>query len=210
MGNFNYKIEDIERMFFNRAPGVMGCYSHYSVLVPLVKKDGELNLLFEVRSPDLERQPGEVCFPGGRMEEKEDAEECAVRETAEELGIGRSAIRVINRLDSLYTYSNSALHSFLGELDYRALLYAEINRKEVESVFYIPLRDIVTSEPFVYKTEALLNVGDDFPYEMINASGGYNWGKGCHDVLIYNFGDKIVWGLTARIVYNFAEIFKGS
>ena len=35
-----------------------------SVLIPLVWKDGEPHLLFEVRAYDLKVQPGEVCFPG--------------------------------------------------------------------------------------------------------------------------------------------------
>ena len=206
MGGFNSKIDDIEKIFSGRAPGIMGCYNHYSVLVPLVEKDGELNLLFEVRSPDLERQPGEICFPGGKMEKGEDAEGCAVRETAEELGIGRSAIRVIGQLDSLHTYSNLTLYSFLGELNYSLLEHAKINHREVESVFYIPLADFITRKPFIYKTEISLEVGEDFPYEMINSSEGYNWGKGYHEVLIYKFGDKAIWGMTARIVYNLTEI----
>ena len=41
----------------------------FAVLVPLIEKDGEFRILFEVRSPKLKSQPGEVCFPGGAVED---------------------------------------------------------------------------------------------------------------------------------------------
>lgn len=206
MNDFDLKISDIERAFRGREPGTIGDYSCYSVLVPLVKKDGGLNLLFELRSAGLKRQPGEVCFPGGKIEAGEDAEGCAVRETAEELGIGRGGIRVISQLDALHTYSNFTLYSFLGEIDYEILQNAKINPDEVASVFYVPLAEFAENEPFTYKMEILPVIGEDFPYEMINFSEGYNWRKGSSEVPIYRFGDKIIWGLTARIVHNFVKV----
>lgn len=38
-----------------------------AVLIPLIQKDDGYHILFEVRSKKLRRQPGEVCFPGGRV-----------------------------------------------------------------------------------------------------------------------------------------------
>ncbi|MCL1983291.1 MAG: CoA pyrophosphatase [Clostridiales bacterium] len=203
-------IGDIEKKLSGRAPGVIGKHSCYSVLVPLVEKDGELNLLFEVRSYGMKRQPGEVCFPGGKIEAGETEEQCAVRETIEELGVGRDAIRVIAQLDRVHTYSNSTLYSFLGTIEYDGLLHEKINRKEVESVFYLPLSELLENDPFVYKMEVLPDVGEDFPYEMINFSEGYNWKKGITEVPIYKLEGKIIWGLTARISHNLVKILKGA
>lgn len=59
------------------------------MLVPLVERPEGLCLLYEVRADTLGRQPGEVCFPGGRIEGVESPEECALRETEEELSIPR-------------------------------------------------------------------------------------------------------------------------
>ncbi|GAE44688.1 hypothetical nudix hydrolase YeaB [Mesobacillus boroniphilus JCM 21738] len=38
----------------------------FAVLLPLVEVNGDVHILFEVRSLKMRRQPGEVCFPGGR------------------------------------------------------------------------------------------------------------------------------------------------
>ena len=71
----------------NRVPGLMDASGRYAVLVPLVERDGEVYVLYEVRAATMRRQPGEVCFPGGHIEGDESPENCAVRETWEELGI---------------------------------------------------------------------------------------------------------------------------
>ena len=55
----------LEHTFKTRTPGLMDARRAYAVLVPLVERDGELHLLYEVRASTLRRQPGEVCFPGG-------------------------------------------------------------------------------------------------------------------------------------------------
>jgi len=82
MQAIDLKIIDIEKIFSGRPPGIIGNYSYYSVLVPLVEKDGKLNLLFEKRASGLKRQPGEVCFPGGKVEEGETASESYLALTA--------------------------------------------------------------------------------------------------------------------------------
>jgi len=203
------RIEDIEKTFHDRKPGTIGKHRLFSVLVPLVEKDGELNLLFELRSSDLENQPGEVCFPGGRMEQGETAEECAIRETIEELGIEDRHIRIISQLDSLHTYSNSTLYSFLAEIKYDGLLDAKINTGEVESIFYVPVSEFEKNEPLIYEVVIRPDIGEDFPYHMVCASNGYNWKTGNYEFPIYGFGEKVIWGLTARIVHNMLKVLSG-
>ena len=84
-------ISELEGRFLDRVPGIMGVRTHYAVLVPVVEWNGKLHLLFEVRSDALRRQPGEVCFPGGRMEEGETPTQCALRETCEEAVVNMKA-----------------------------------------------------------------------------------------------------------------------
>ncbi len=58
------------------------------VLIPVMDRVGELTVLLTQRSADLKHHPGQVSFPGGRMEEYDaDVGAAALRETHEEVGI---------------------------------------------------------------------------------------------------------------------------
>nr|CAD7603697.1 unnamed protein product [Timema genevievae] len=66
-----------------------------AVLVPLCIVNGEVSLLYTVRSPDLKRNSGQVSFPGGLMDKTDkDLQETALRETFEELGIQKSSVQI--------------------------------------------------------------------------------------------------------------------
>ena len=92
-------LEHLRRRYADHVPGLLGARHSYAVLCPLVERPDGLHLLFEVRSAALHRQPGEVCFPGGRMEAGETPEQCALRETEEELAIPRQEVEVLGRPD---------------------------------------------------------------------------------------------------------------
>ena len=76
---------------------------NYAVFIPLIKIDGEDHILFEVRSKNI-TQPGEVSFPGGRVEDGEDFKNAAIRETIEELLLDREDIEYMG-------YSSMILNS---------------------------------------------------------------------------------------------------
>ncbi len=202
-------IKDFEDTFRNREPKSLGTYQYYSVLVPLVEKDGELYILYEVRAENLRRQPGEVCFPGGRIEDRESAEECAVRETSEELNIRAEDIHIIAQMDFLHTYSNFTLYSLLGMIDYEVVSRIKVNEDEVKEVFLVPVSFFAENEPDIYYYDVLPNIGPDFPYEKINLPNGYNWRKGKSTVPIYRYGDRVIWGLTARITNHLMDLVTG-
>jgi peroxisomal coenzyme A diphosphatase NUDT7 len=202
-------LKDFEDTFRNREPKSLGSYQYYSVLVPLVEKDGELHVLYEVRAENLRRQPGEVCFPGGRIENDESAEECAVRETSEELNIRPEDIKVIAQMDFLHTYSNFTLYSLLGVIDYNVVKDITVNPDEVKEIFLVPVSFLAENDPEIYCFDVLPNIGPDFPYEKINLPNGYNWRKGRSTVPIYRYGDRVIWGLTARITNHLMELVIG-
>ena len=202
-------IKDFEETFLNREPKSLGAYQFYSVLVPLVEKDGELHILYEVRAESLKKQPGEVCFPGGRLEDGESAEDCAIRETAEELNISPKDIRIIAQMDFLHTYSNFTLYSMLGVIEYEVISKMSVNQDEVKEVFLVPLSFFENNEPEIYHFDILPNIGPDFPYEKINLTNGYNWRKGKSTVPIYRYEDRVIWGLTARITKHLMDLMTG-
>lgn len=193
-------IDDFEGRFLNHTPGLMGVKTHYAVLVPLVEWQGETYLLFEVRSDTLRRQPGEVCFPGGRMEPGEGPTECAFRETWEELGISPSAIRPIARLDEVSLPSHSLMHPILAQVDAGAVVHMSASRAEVKETFLVPVDFFLTQPPKVYTYPTVPQVGPDFPYDLIGFPEGYSWRGGSHDIPIWTYKGHVIWGLTARIL----------
>jgi len=203
MGEYN--LRDIEKRFLGRTPKPLGPYHFYSVLVPLVLCGEELYLLFEVRSEDLKVQPGQICFPGGKMETGETPEECAIRETCEELNVHSDSIRVIAPLDYLHTYSNYTMYPFLGVLEIDDLGEIRPNEDEVKEVFYVPLSWFLENEPVTFEVEVLPRVPDDFPYEKINSTKDYKWRNGVTTIPVYRYEERSIWGLTALIARDLAE-----
>ncbi|MCR5482746.1 MAG: CoA pyrophosphatase [Clostridia bacterium] len=209
MKEFNLKTADIEKLFRERTPKVIGMKKSFSVLVPLVEKDGRPHLLYEVRAKNLDRQPGEVCFPGGEIEEGETPLQAAVRETVEELGISEDETEVICELDAIHNYTNFSMYCFLGRIAYESVKNAKPNAAEVEELFLVPLEEILEAEPYIYKL-SLVPKTDDFPNDIIGFPDGYPWRKGTSDVPIYRGFEHVIWGLTGRITRNFLEIIKQS
>ncbi len=109
-----------------------------AVLIPLIEKQNQTHVLFEVRSMKLRSQPGDICFPGGRQDkEDKDAFHCAIRETSEELGIRQSDIHDIVPLGCLMSNINSMIYPFVGRIPHDKQLYP--NKSEVAEVFTVPL-----------------------------------------------------------------------
>ena len=179
---------------------------HSSVMVPLIEKDGELHVLFEVRAANLNRQPGEICFPGGGVEREESFEAAAVRETMEELLIQREQIELIAPLDYLKTSSGLTVHAYLGKLDQYG---GSFSSDEVDHVFTVPFFWFLEHEPEKYVTNVHTIPGDDFPFELVPGGSNYHWRKGHYDVYFYRYGDEIIWGMTAKLMYGFVKLYRG-
>lgn len=186
---------------------IMETYKENAVLIPFVEKDGEAHILFEIRS-DKVPQPGEVCFPGGRVEEKEKPQDCAVRETVEELGIPKHLIKVLGPFDVLHNYTNVTIYPFVGLISYEDVKNVKLNEDEVKEIFLVPVSFFMEQEPFVYQYEVVPQIGEDFPYHMLDCADKYNWRRGRCTVPIFQYEDKTIWGITARILIHFMKIMR--
>lgn len=194
----------LEHTFKTRTPGLMDARRAYAVLVPLVERDGELHLLYEVRASTLRRQPGEVCFPGGLMEPGETPEACALRETWEELGIPPEAVEVIAPLDFQCSLGDQVFYPILGHVAPNGAEALRPSPAEVKEAFWVPVDFFLCHPPEVY-TYALVPDVREFPYERIGFPQGYPWRRGRMEVPIYQWEGRVIWGMTARTVRGLLE-----
>src|SRR5699024_11000061 len=150
-GDFSLKPQTILHKLKDHKPTLFDDkIRKYSILIPLIEIDGETHLLFEIRSMQLHSQPGDICFPGGRVEPTDrDEMHSAIRETAEELFIDESDVRDVLPLDIMYPSSTRLIYTFVGQLQNESKIYP--NEQEVEEVFTVPLQFFLDTKPDVYK-----------------------------------------------------------
>lgn len=193
----------------DRIPEVLGNkeFAKFAILLPLIEKDGEIHILFEVRSHLLRNQPGDICFPGGRIDKQDESEkDAAVRETMEELGIGRKQISDIFPLDYIVSPFGMIVYSFAGIID--PDVEFRPNPPEVDSLFTVPLSFFLEKDPKVYRVNFDIQPEESFPYDLIAGGENYNWRTRQVDEYFYIYEDKVIWGLTAKILTHFMEIIR--
>lgn len=193
-------LQELCATYQHHVPRLLGSHREYAVLVPLVETAEGLCLLYEVRSGSI-HQPHEVCFPGGRMEEGETPEVCALRETWEELGIAAEDIEIIGLTDFLHLRSNALMHPVLAVVRREALERLRPNPDEVADTFLVPVEWLLAHPPTLYRYPLRPMIGEDFPYDTVQVATPYPWGDGRMEVPVYEGLPHPLWGLTARITY---------
>lgn len=195
----------IKKIIKNKEASILDTIHESAVVVPLIEVDDELHILFEVRSHSLNSQPGEICFPGGKIENDESSMCCAVRETSEELNISENNIEIIGRLDYLMTPFNMAIYPYCGLLNNIKLDEIEFNRNEVSSIFTVPLKKLLLQEPKVSNMKINVEPLKNFPFHLIQNGSAYGWKAGKYPVYFYEYEDNVIWGITAKILKNFLD-----
>jgi len=191
----------------------------YAILIPWVKlglgTDSEDALLLEVRSKFV-KQPGEVCFPGGRVEPGESVVEAAVRETCEELGIGTDAIEVLAELDPLIMGDGRAVYPVSARLHIKSIeshelveslelvesfqlnKSLELSEDEVAEVFLLPFKWLEENPPVHYDLAATPD--EELPEKLLGYLSHYGDYRKTGQTDYYEYDSHGIWGLTARIL----------
>lgn len=86
----------------------------------------------------------------------------------------------------------------------QALQKARLNQEEVAELFTVPLKFFRENTAEIYDIDVVSDVSD-FPYDKTGISPDYKWRKGKNLLPLYRYEDKIIWGITARIVKWFIE-----
>ncbi|WP_018663226.1 NUDIX hydrolase [Heyndrickxia acidiproducens] len=201
--------EEIVNLFQSRQPSIQGLegLQKFAVLLPLVRVNGELEVLFEVRSEHLRKQPGEICFPGGKIERTDETPgAAAIRETAEELQIDQKAVTRLLPLDYVVSsFGNRVVYPYFGFLEHSEF---HPNPDEVEEIFTIPLAYLMKIEPECYRLQFHVEPEQAFPFHLIRGGKAYKWNTQQMTEYFYYYGDYVIWGLTAGILKNFIDILK--
>ncbi len=140
------------------------------------------------RTDTMSRHPGQIAFPGGRIDPGEDVVTAALREAEEEIALPRDKVRVIGEADSYRTVTGFQVTPVIGIIP-PDLIFTP-SEAEVASVFEVPLAFLLDEANHV---EATLEwQGHDRHYYEIM------------------WNERRIWGATAAMIVNLARRLRWS
>jgi 8-oxo-dGTP pyrophosphatase MutT (NUDIX family) len=157
-----------------------------AVLIPLLYKDSEWNLLFTRRTDVVDTHKGQVSFPGG-SKDKRDASvfDTALREANEEIGLTKSNVDIVGCLENFPTISNFVIKPVIGVI--KNHFNYKLSPLEVSRVFYIPISWLANPNHFEERAFTLSN------------------GDSRTTVFYQIYDNELLWGISAQITINFLE-----
>ncbi|CAI5728687.1 unnamed protein product [Hyaloperonospora brassicae] len=149
-----------------------------AVVIPLCTFEGEPSVLFTLRSLTVGKHKGEVCFPGGMVDANDSCiEGTCLREMKEEVGLAPESVDILGVLrcdwssvTSITGIAVTPIVGFIGEMSDQTVA---INEDEVESLFTVPLRDLMNQD---------------------------NWTRHSNATPVFTGGPHVIWGLTAYLL----------
>lgn len=78
-------IEEIMNKYSNYTPYINGWSNmkRAAVAILLTEIDNDVKIVFQVRAFHMKSQPGDISFPGGRIDKGETSKEAVIREICE-------------------------------------------------------------------------------------------------------------------------------
>ena len=155
-----------------------------AVLIAVEDRPGGAVVWLTKRSSALRHHPGQVAFPGGKLEPVDPSPEAAaLREAHEEIGLAPGNVEVLGQLPPHETVTGFEITPVVGRV--LAAFEPRAEAGEVEEAFTVPLRHLV--DPSNYAVRSRLWRGAERRYYAVP------------------WGPHYVWGATARIVRALAD-----
>ena len=152
-----------------------------AVLVPVVRRNGELTVLFTKRAAHLHDHAGQISFPGGRSEPGDASpRETALRETAEEIGLPPGRVEVLGHLTDYTTVTGYRVTPVVGLVVPPFEL--ALDDFEVAEVFEVPLAFLLDPRNRQRRTR-----------QFQGQEVGY---------YVFEYQERVIWGATAGMLVN--------
>ncbi len=158
------------------------------VLVPLRTNGREVTVTLARRTERVPHHKGQVCFPGGSRDPGDrDLLATAIREAEEELGIRRADVELLGAMERVPTVTGFCIQPFVARIPLDARFH--LDGFEMAETFDAPLSAFTD-------------------FSRYRAAGTTFLGK---PYLVYflDYGRHTIWGATARILHDFAELAMG-
>jgi len=154
-----------------------------AVLVPIVDHP-EPSVLLTQRAQHLPDHPGQVSFPGGKIE-KTDVDPCAsaLREAEEEIGLTRENVEPLGYLDLYMTTLGYRIVPVIARV--RPGFNIKLNTSEVDATFEVPLAFLMDQSNVQRHSR--------------------DWQGMTRHYYAITFGERYIWGVTAGILRNLHE-----
>lgn len=153
-----------------------------AVLIPVTDR-ARPGVILTQRTDTLRKHPGQVAFPGGRIDPGEDAVTAALREAEEEIALPRGAVEVIGTGDLYRTGTGYSITPVLAVVPPDLPLVP--SEAEVASVFEVPLAFLLDAANHI-AARAMWQGRERHYFEI-------------------PWEDRRIWGATAGIIVNLSR-----
>ena len=154
-----------------------------AVLVPIIERN-EPSVLFTQRTAHLADHPGQISFPGGKIESSDESPAAAaLREAEEEIALCRRFVEPIGYLDIHMIPFGYRIVPVLARVQPGFSL--QLNRDEADDAFEVPLAFLMTPQNHKRKSR--------------------DWNGFTLSLYAVQFGGRTIWGATAGILRNLYE-----
>ncbi len=155
-----------------------------AVLVPVWLRPDGARLILTKRASHLKHHPGQIAFPGGKVDAGDDGPVgAALREAREEIGLSADLVTVLGTLPTHETVTGFTVTPVLALV--RGAFTAVPEAGEVEEAFTVPLSHVL--DPARYHIERRRWRGEWRRYYTVP------------------YGPYYIWGATARILRGLAD-----